>query len=603
MPVPSSTPFHPVAIIGGGPVGLSASILLSLRGIPHVLFERHAGTSIHPKACGINQRTTEVFRDMGIYDAVRAIACPDDIKGRTAWYTSLGTDDIEGGKTTDLVDGREIWSRDAWGCGVYAEEYEKLSPARYEILPQIRLEPLLLRRAKELNLEGLKFGHEVVDLEERRDHVVLSVLERKTGTTKEVFARFVIAADGGRNITDRLGVTWLGERNILHMVSAHFKADLRERHPDPRNFMTWFSHPAASGSIKTGYLYQIGPWPFDSPEAKAGEEWIFACALLPNDPVSFDGDAMVQRLRNTLKLGDLSIEIISLSHWHVNALSAETYRKGRVFLVGDAAHRIPPWGALGMNTGIQDVQNLVWKIQLALNDEKLYDALLQSYDTERRPVGRRVGQSSLYNLQRHGLVMDAALGLGTDKSPEENKRNIIPLFDESHPEHASKRKAVEVASKILDLEFKAPGIEVGWFYPGIGEAEEADHAAHLLPDGDLNFEFAIPSTVPGHNVPHVWIYRDGEKKAIRDLRPLDKLLLLANANPGWGNLKSELVEVEVVNTTGNTWVEPTGYWERLLAGQEAVLVRPDGIISWRGKWHVSLPQLWHQIVRKSLYVV
>lgn len=568
-----------------------------------MLFERHAGTSIHPKACGINQRTTEIFREMGIYDAVRAIACPDDIKGRTAWYTSLRKGDAEGGQNTDPVDGREIWSRDAWGCGVYADEYEKLSPARYEILPQIRLEPLLLQRARELNPEGLKFGHEVADVEERGDHAVLSVLARTTGTLEQCFARFVIAADGGRNVTDKLGVQWLGEKDILHMVSAHFKANLRERHPDPRNFMTWFSHPDAGGSIKTGYLYQIGPWPFDSPEAKAGEEWVFACAPIPNDPVSFDGDAMVQRLRNTLKLGDLSIEIVSLSHWHVNALSAETYRKGRVFLAGDAAHKIPPWGALGMNTGIQDVHNLVWKVHLALKDEKLYDALLQSYDIERRPVGQRVGQSSLYNMRSHGLVVDAALGMEPGKPPEENRKAVMPLFDASHPGHASKRRAVEAASKILDLEFKAPGMEVGWFYPGIGEATETDHAAHLLPDGNLNSEFAIPSTIPGHNLPHVWIYRNGEKKAIRDLRPLNKLLLIVDANPGWCNLKSDLVEVEVINATGPAWVEPTGDWERLLAGQEAVLVRPDGILTWRGKWHESLPQSWFQVVRKALHVV
>lgn len=602
LTMPPSSPAHPVAIIGGGPIGLSASILLSLRGVPHVLFERHHGTSIHPKACGINQRTTEMYREMGIYDAVRERACPEDIKGRTAWYTSLGAVDAEGGRDPNTVDGREIFSRDAWGCGVYAEEYERLSPARYEILPQIRLEPLLLQRAEELGPGALQFGHEVADLEERGDQVVLSVLERKTGTTREVSARFVIAADGGRNVTDKLGVKWLGEKDILHMVSAHVRANIRERHPDPRNFMTWFSHPDAGGSIKTGYLYQIGPWPLDSPEARAGEEWVFACAPLPNDPVSFDDGAMIQRLRSTLRLGDLPIEVITLNHWHVNAISAETYRKGRVFLVGDAAHKIPPWGALGMNTGMQDIQNLVWKLQLALRDEQLYDALLQSYDTERRPVGRRVGRSSLHNMRSHALVMDAALGMGPDQSAGENRAAIAPLFDGSHPEHAGKRRAVEAASRALDTEFKAPGIEVGWFYPGIGGATDADHGGQLLPDASLNHEVAVPLTVPGHHLPHVWVHKEGEKRAIRDLRPLGKLLLIADAKPEWHGLRSDLVEVESVSTTGSSWVEPTGEWERLLAGWEAVLVRPDGIICWRGKWHDLLLQLWPQIVRKSLYV-
>lgn len=138
-----------IIIIGGGPVGLSASILLSLRHIPHILFGRHTSTSIHPKACDINQRTTEIFRVMGIEDEAYAHA-----------------------------------------------------------------------------------------------------------------ARYAVVADGGRALTEELGIGWVGERGIVDMVAAHFgTAALRSLHPDPRNFITWFSSPAMGGSTRTGYLYQIGPWP------------------------------------------------------------------------------------------------------------------------------------------------------------------------------------------------------------------------------------------------------------------------------------------------------------------------------------------------------
>lgn len=596
---------HPVAIIGGGPVGLSASILLSLRKIPHVLFERHTGTSIHPKACGINQRTTEIFRQMGIYDQVKSIACPDDIKVRTGWYTSLGKDAVDGPSgESQSVDGREIWSRYAWGGGPDAAEYEKHSPAGYEIVPQIRLEPVLATRVKELNPDVLRYGTEVTDLEERDGCVALKVLTRETGATEEVLARFVIAADGGRSITDKLGIEWLGERDILDMVTVHLRAPIRARHPDPRNFITWFTHPDAGGSIRTGFLYQIGPWPLDSPEDETKEEWVFACAPHLDDPVRSNQDAMLDRIRNTLKLGDLPIEIISTSHWNVNALSAERYRKGRVLLVGDAAHKIPPWGALGMNTGIQDVQNLVWKLELTLKDEKKFNTLLESYDLERRPIGRRVGQSSLHNLRSHGFVMDAALGMSPEKSAEENREAIMSFFDEKHPDYEGKRRAVERASKILDLEFKAPGAEVGWFYPGIGEATDEDHEPHLLDDDSLNTEVALPSTVPGHNLPHVWIYREGQKQPLRDLLPLDKLLLIADDDPGWDMMESDLVELQRVTTTGayEEWAEPNQEWEGLLGDSEAVLVRPDGIIAWRGSWQDSLPQLWPIVLERAFYI-
>lgn len=145
-----------VIIIGGGPVGLSASILLSLRHIPHILFERHTTTSIHPKACGINQRTTEIFRVMGIEDEVYAHAAPPEIASRTAWYTGFGEA------------GREIVSRDAWGGRQYADEYAAASASRYSVLPQIRLEPILQRRAAALNPDGIRCGAEVTDVRPRR---------------------------------------------------------------------------------------------------------------------------------------------------------------------------------------------------------------------------------------------------------------------------------------------------------------------------------------------------------------------------------------------------------------------------------------------------
>ncbi|TPX17725.1 uncharacterized protein E0L32_002826 [Thyridium curvatum] len=576
----------PVVIVGAGPIGLCASILLSQRGIRHVVFERHPGTSIHPKACGINQRTTEIFRAMGIYEEVRRVAAPDDIKGRTGWFTSLGGQG-------NGIDGREVWSRDAWGGGIYSTEYETYSPARYEILPQIRLEPILVRRAMELAAtpDTLRFGAEVLGLDDRGDAgVVVKVSEQ--GEEREVLARYVIAADGGRSITDKLGVAWLGERDIMDMVSVHFRASIRQHHPDNRNFITWFIHPERGGSTRTGYLYQIGPWPLDSPEAQGNEEWVFACAPTASDPEKFDNEAMIARLRDTLKIPDLQVEVISLSHWHVHAISAERYRSGRVFLVGDAAHRIPPWGALGMNSGIQDVQNLVWKIQFALRGDangspNKYDKLLDSYDIERRPIGRRVGLSSLHNLRSHGLIMDAALGVSPTNTAETNLAAIQAFWDESHPEHKAKLEAVHKASQTLDLEFKAPGAELGWFYPSADthqEGKASRHQGQLDEDGELRMDVFSPSTIPGHNLPHVWISKHGQTIALRDLLLLDKLLLIGNG-PAWSQLEDETVHVELV--APGQWIDESGRWQEYLDGYDAVLVRPDGIVAWRGRWHDS----------------
>jgi 2-polyprenyl-6-methoxyphenol hydroxylase-like FAD-dependent oxidoreductase len=123
---------------------------------------------------------------------------------------------------------------------------------------------------------------------------------------------------------------------------------------------------------------------------------------------------MLKRMHRTLQIPDLDVELLSLTHWHVNAVIAEHYRssEGRIFLVGDAAHRVPPWGALGMNSGIQDADNLVWKLALSLKNPGLpLDSLLDTYDSERRPIGERIARTSLESMEAHALILDMALGI------------------------------------------------------------------------------------------------------------------------------------------------------------------------------------------------
>ncbi|KAH7014011.1 FAD binding domain-containing protein [Macrophomina phaseolina] len=576
-----------IIIVGGGPVGLSASILLSLRKIPHVLFERHSGTSIHPKACGINQRTTEVFRVMGIEDEVYRQAAPPDIAGRTAWYTGFGDS------------GKEIASRDAWGGGKYTEEYSAFSASRYCVLPQIRLEPILKRRAVGLNPDGVHYNAEVVSVSNKSDEVLARVYHKERGYTA-YRARYALIADGGRMFTDKLGIKWLGEKDIADMVTAHFSSpSLRALHPDPRNFITWFSNPEMGGSTRTGYLYQIGPWLLQDLDH---DEWVFVCARIEGDPDRFDEESMTRRLRKTLGFPDLPVKMLSFSHWTVNAIYAETYRTGHIFLVGDSAHKIPPWGALGMNTGIQDVQNLIWKLEFALKDDIRYDRLLDTYQTERLEVGRRVGQTSLRNMRSHSSVMDKALGVSAEQSPEENKSAAAPFFDANDTKHTLKRQAVERAQKVLDSEFKAPGLEIGWYYPSADINNEGgeSHGGQRLPDGSLNSEFYFPSTIPGHHLPHCWLERDGERVAIRDLLPLDALALFIEQS-----LPAELVDgrMRVVYIGVGGYRDTFGDWRQVcgVGKSGGVLVRPDGIVAWRGDLSDFSAQTWVDLVDRVLH--
>lgn len=419
----------------------------------------------------------------------------------------------------------------------------------------------------------------------------------ETERIETVEACYVIGADGGRMVAETLGIPLSGNRDIVDMVSAHIRAPISLHHPDPRVFITWFIDPSRCGSIGTGYLYHVGPYNPMNPET---EEWMFACARSPNDPHKFGEEDMLRRIRKTLKIPALQIELLSVSHWYVNAVVAERFRsqRGRVFLAGDAAHRIPPWGALGLNTGLQDVQNLVWKLAMAVKagstpeKQKEYDALLDTYEEERRPIALRVAHASLSNLRNHALVMDRALGIYPDAPPEENIKSLAAFLDETDPKGHQLREAVDRAQAILDTEFHAPGAEIGWFYPSLdvdGEGARSRHGGQLKEDGELDVTAYHPSALPGHHLPHLRLQKGDRRASTRDLLVKDKCVLFAATEEPWGRLDSDLVHVEIIDSAKGNWADVDGKWNELcdVSSSGAVLVRPDGIVLWRSKEQIA----------------
>jgi hypothetical protein len=254
--------------------------------------------------------------------------------------------------------------------------------------------------------------------------------------------------------------------------------------------------------------------------------------------------------------------------------------------VGDAAHRIPPWGALGVNTGIQDANNLVWKLALMLQCKIGNGDLLDTHDEERRPIGERVAQSSLVNMQSHNLIMDKALGISKDTSAAENKTAIQTFFDKSPPGHAQMHADVLMAQNILDTEFKAPGAEIGWFYPTADindEGRDNHHDGQLNDDGKLVTTQYFPSTIPGHHLPHLWLRKGGQVVLFRDLLCLNRFVLFTADSTAWSRAENDMIQVVVID--GKNLKDIDGKWSQLteVEGSEAVLVRPDGIVAWRSR--------------------
>jgi 2,4-dichlorophenol 6-monooxygenase len=574
-----------VIIVGGGPVGLTASLLLSQLGTTHAVFERHQGTSVYPRAVSLNQRTMEVYRGLGLHDELAAHAAPLFCHELTAWYTSLA------GPTP--LHGRLLGSRNAWGGGAYQAEYAAASPCTYRQLAQIRLEPLLRAHAESAPQTGVHFGAEVVGIEQ--DDAAVRVVVQQDGTHRTVAAKYLIAADGGRTVTKQLNIGVTGPTNLADMVSVHFTADL-SRWRDPRVMISWFINPDLGGSVGTGFLYPVGPWD----DRGHSREWNFVFAMGADDPQRFDQDAAHDRLLRTLGIDGLAVTVHGVSHWYIQSVVADSFRVGRCFLAGDAAHRVPPWGALGMNTGIGDVRNLCWKLAMALADPAL-GGLLDSYEPERRPVAQAVAANSLASFHEAVGVIDAALGMNGTESAEDGWRNIGMLWLDG-PDGDARRAAMDKAVRSLDREFHAHGADCGFSYTR-GAIQPAQPETDSLGDDLIIYR---ATTAPGHHLPHFWTDSDVRELATVDLIRPGRFLLIADRAAGqWQQAVDALdgplagaIDVDQLNAAATSPDHPVTWGKlREVTDTGAILVRPDGIVARR--W-MKLPNDANAELRRAL---
>jgi hypothetical protein len=245
-----------------------------------------------------------------------------------------------------------------------------------------------------------------------------------------------------------------------------------------------------------------------------------------------------------------------------------------------------------LNSGVQDADNLVWKLALSLKNEGLdVDDLLSTYDLERRPIGERIAKTSLFNMQAHALVLDKAIGLAPDRDEESNIRAMSQYFDQADVEAgAAKRQEVERALKTLDIEFYAHGAEVGWYYdlPYNGDYgfDEAVPNPQVKEDGEMELCVYHQTIRAGSQLPHVWVYENGQQgiaKSLRELVCLDKLVLFTTGSD-WKVLSNPLVNFVVVSdgeVTGSNVSRERSIISDELSNTGAVLVRPDAIVAYR----------------------
>lgn len=562
----------PVLIIGGGGAGLTASMTLSTLGIDSLLVSSLPGTSTLPKAHVLNQRAMEIFTEVGVAPEIYTRSTPAQNMRATGWYAGLaGPHDGYGRKLGEL---------EVWGGGYTDPDYVAASPCRTCNLPQIRLEPVLKEHAEKLNPGGVRFNHELIDLTQDADGVTATVQDKDADSTYQVRAQYLIAADGGRTVGPLVNVAMNGPRDIMKMVSIHMTADLSPWAVDDDVLIRWLVNPDFGGSW-SGVLVPMGPdhW------GPASEEWVFHMQYATDDPDAMQADKVLARMRATLGLPDeLQPTIHRISQWGMEGVIADKFREGRVFFAGDAAHRHPPTGGLGLTSAIADVYNLSWKLAAVLNG-RAGDALLDTYEAERKPVDQRNIDNAIANAMNH-FTIDQALNLSPDRTPEENWAELAPPWNEL-PESAAKRHALNRAIGSQTMEFRHHNVEFGYRY---------DSSA-IVPDGSPDYEpldsvrLYEPSTKPGHPMPHAFVERQGERTALGELVHGGKFLVLAGEEGhAWVEAANKLAAVNdlplVAGTVGvldSDFVDVRCAWlkNRAISASGVVVVRPDRYVAFR----------------------
>ncbi|MFZ3494835.1 FAD-dependent monooxygenase [Streptomyces sp. 5.8] len=575
----------PVLIVGAGGSGLTSSLALSGLGIESLLVERHPSTSLQPKAHILNARTMEIFEHLKVAEDIYREGSPPENSGAMVWLSSLGGD--------EPYDRKVLHRTSAFGGGELAARYAKASAQPHANLGQRWLEPLLRRHAEERAPGSLLFHHELLDLAEGegedeggdREGITATVLDRGTGESFRVRCSYVIAADGGKTVGRlRDDVEMEGTPTFLEWINLHVRADFSPFIPYDDAVVNRVSSLSQDGTLEHCGVVPMGPrrW------GRHSEEWTLMFSRPPGarGAAELDDETIVKMVRGTLKLpDDHPMEVESISRWPVEGTVARHFRSGRVFLVGDAAHRHPPSGALGLNTAVQDAHNLAWKLALVLRGHA-DEPLLDSYDAERRPVAVRVVERALFSLFNQ-IAFTAGTGVVQGARPEWNRAQMTALFSDT-PDGETRRAVLREYFDTNRITTAHLGLEMGYDYADAGR---------VTPDGTPRprtdpLGLHYPQTArPGSRLPHAWLHREGRRVSTHQLHTAPgSFLLFAGAHGRAWLEAAELlarrhglrIDAYAVGS-GDGLEDADGDWHRLRGHDEdgAVLVRPDGFVTMR----------------------
>lgn len=508
-----------VAIVGGGPVGFAAAHLFAREGVRTVLVERDARPSPHPRATIVNVRTMEILRGLGLADAVRSAGVPPQSAARISWRTALA--------------GTELGHLDVIGSARKLMAMAAQSPELPGICPQHRIVSIMAGALADRPESTALLGHTATEIGADSDGV--TVLARGAAGPVRIEAEYLLLAEGlhGR-LRAAAGIRQVPGPELGRLLDIHFRADLRPWTARGGSAIYWVINPTVRGALIT--------------VDRTAREWLLEIPAMDghDERVLFDqGADHAALVRAALGPAETDVSVLSVRAWRMATTTVDRWRDptGRIFVAGDAAHTFPPTGGFGMNTGIQDVHNLTWKIAAVLRG-RATPTLLASYETERRPVADFNAAQSEHNaVQTRALLADHLdlLGplAGTDPDPAavESARALLgPLIEGQRPH------------------FDYPGQALGFRY----RTPVVEDIVHYR-----------PMFAPGARMPHHWL--DPAREATTCDLAAGEFVVFTDESTArhWTAALPGRVPVRVRTFAGA---------DRPIAPNAAVLVRPDGHI-------------------------
>lgn len=401
-----------VVIVGGGPVGIALAVDLGLRGISCAVVERRTDLPNVPKGQNLTPRTLEHFYFWGIVDELRAARIMPKgypISGVTVYESLMG----------------EYWYSPAQREVVRSYYFEDV-----ERLPQYLTERVLRSRMAELSCVTPYFGWtaEAVAQDAKGPRVTIRSDDGSEGLT--LHGDYLVGCDGSRSLVrEQVGIASGGVDFDQLMLLAVFRS--KELHEALKRF-------PERGTYNVLHPDYKGFWQFFG-RVDVGESFFFHAPVPPETTKdNFDFLGLLRRAAGF----PFHAEFDSVGFWDNRISVADTYRAGRIFIAGDAAHSHPPYGGFGLNSGLEDAANLAWKLA-AVIDGWGGEKLLDSYTDERQPIFKQTGEEIIaagiradadwltrYDPAKNKAEFEAAWAARADRA-KENQLSYEPNYEGS----------------------------------------------------------------------------------------------------------------------------------------------------------------------------